>query len=144
MSAPESCKCHALFRLFLSDDIKQDAVTITSHIKCIIEFLKQHRLMPNMLSTIWENIDGCDEHYICATALYLMSMLSQDFYVIIDRGISSPGHGREVVDGLNTIEKRFLFQLMPTVQLPVTKGYGTQMVMHTETRTSNVSLANVF
>ena len=45
-------------------------------------------------------------------------MLSQAFYVIIGSGISAPLHGIKVVYGLNTIEKSFLFQLMPTMQLP--------------------------
>ena len=66
---------------------------------------------------VWENSDGCAEHYRCATALYLMSILSQVVFVIIDRGISAPGHGRELVEVLNAIEKRFLFQLMSTLQL---------------------------
>ena len=47
-----------------------------------------------------------------------MSMLSQIFSVIIDPSVSAPGHGREVVDGLNITYIRFLFQLMSTVQLP--------------------------
>ena len=63
--------------------------------------------MSNTLSTIWENIDGCTEHYICATVLYLMSMLSQAFSVIIDHGINLSGHSIEVVDGLNAIDKSF-------------------------------------
>ena len=33
---------------------------------------------------------------------------------------------------------------MSTVQLPGEKGYDTQMVMHTETRTDDVSLASEF
>ena len=45
-------------------------------------------------------------------------MLSHVFSVIIERGISAPEHVIEVVDGLNSIEKRFLLQLMSTVQLP--------------------------
>ena len=81
--------------------------------------------MSNTLSTIWENTYGCDDHYRCATALYLMSMLSQAFYVIVDRGISAPENGREVVDGLNAIGKSFLSQLMANVQLPGAKGYDT-------------------
>ena len=56
-----------------------------------------HIGMDLVLSKIWESIDGCAEHYRCATALYLMSILSHDFYVIIDHGIDKPGHGREVV-----------------------------------------------
>ena len=93
--------------------------------------------MLNMLSEIWENTYACAEHYRCATALYLMSMLSQAFSVIIDRGISAPGHVTEVVYGLNSIYKRFIFQLMSKVQLPCANIYDTKMVMHTGTRTSD-------
>ena len=86
--------------------------------------------MSNILNIIWENTDVCAEHYICATSLYLMSMLSQAFSVIIDLGISAPGHNRELVDGLNRIDKMFLLQLMSYVQLPGGKSYDTQVVMH--------------
>ena len=65
--------------------------------------------MSKRLSTIWKNIDGYAERYICSTVLYLMSILSQTFYFIIECGIGSPVHGREVVDSLNAIDKRFLF-----------------------------------
>ena len=51
-----------------------------------------------------------------------MSMQSQIFYVIVDRDISATGHGREVVDGLNSIDKSCISQLMSTVQFPVAKG----------------------
>ena len=82
-----------MFNLFLYDDIKQDFATTIAHSKYIIEFLKQHKIMSNALSTIWEDTDGRADQYICATALELMSMLSYDFYVIIGHGISSPGNG---------------------------------------------------
>ena len=62
------------------------------------------------LSTIWENSDGCAEQYIYASALYLMSVLSQRHSIIFYWGISAPGHGKEVVDGLNSIYKRFMYQ----------------------------------
>ena len=71
-------------------------------------------------------------------------MLSQDFYVIIYCGISAPGHVREVVYGLNVIDKRFILQLMSNVQLSGTEIYDTQMVIHTITRTSDSSLAKEF
>ena len=70
------------------------------------------------LSTIWENTDGCSDQYICATSLYLMSVLSQRHSIIFDRIISATGHGKEVVDGLNAIGKRYMYQIMSTVQLP--------------------------
>ena len=69
------------------------------------------------LSTIWENADGCAEQYRCVTALYLMSFLSQRNSIIFDRGISAPGHGKEVVYGINYIDKCYMFQLIYTVQL---------------------------
>ena len=62
----------------------------------------------SLLSTIWENTDGCAEQYICASAIYLMSVMSKCYLIIIDRGISSPGHGKEVVDGLYNIDKRYM------------------------------------
>ena len=40
-----------------------------------------------------------------------MSMFSSVFYFIVDHGIIEPGHGGEVVHGLNTNEKRFFFQI---------------------------------
>ena len=70
-----------------------------------------------------------------------MSMLSQDFSVIIDHDISAPGHGRGVWYGFKSIDKMFLFQLIPAVLLTGEKGYDTYMVMHTGTCTSDVSLA---
>ena len=39
-----------------------------------------------------------------------MKVLSQDHSFIIDQGIIAPGHGKEVVDGLNSIEKRYMYQ----------------------------------
>ena len=53
-------------------------------------------------------------------------------------------HVIEAVDGTNAIEKCFLFQLISTVQLPVAEGYDAQIVTHTITRTSGVSLAREF
>ena len=73
-----------------------------------------------------------------------MSILSQAISVIVDRGISAPGNDRELVDGLNAIEKMLLLQLMSTVQLLGEKSYDTHMVLHTGTCTSDVSLAREF
>ena len=92
-----------LFSFIFFDNRKHDSATTNLHRKYIIELLKQHNIMTNTLSKIWGNAYGCAELYICVTALYLMSILSQDFYVIIDRGISAPGNGRELVYGLNSI-----------------------------------------
>ena len=76
--------------------------------------------MTTSLSEIWENTDGCSEQYICASVLYLMSVILQCYSVIIDQGIIAPGHGKEVVDGLNDIDKRHIYKLIYNVQLPGT------------------------
>ena len=47
------------------------------------------------MSTIWENMDGCAEQYLCATDKYLLSMLSHAYNNKIDRGVGAPGHGRK-------------------------------------------------
>ena len=44
--------------------------------------------------------------------------VSQTYSIIIDRGIGTPGNGKEVVDGLNAVYKRYIYQLMSKVQLP--------------------------
>ena len=78
---------------FLSDDSRQDDATTTAHRKRLISFMKNKQVLKTSLSTIWENTDGCVKQYRCASALYLMSMMSQTYSIIIDRGISAPGHG---------------------------------------------------
>ena len=79
---------------FLSDVSKQDAATTTAHRKRLISLHKNKKVFTTLLMKIWENTDVCDEQYICASALYLMSVMSQTYSIIIDRSISAPGHGK--------------------------------------------------
>ena len=67
--------------------------------------MENHKCLGPGVSTIWENTDGCDEFYRCATALYALSILSQSYNIVIESGIIAPGHGIEVVDGLNATYK---------------------------------------
>ena len=85
----------------------------------------------------------CTELQMCHRINFL-SMLSQAFNIIIDKLVSAPAHGREVVDCLNTTEKRFIFRLMSTVQIPGAKGYNTQDLIHSEPSTADVILACEF
>ena len=52
---------------------------------------------------------------------YTSFKFSQLHSIIFDRGVSAPGHGKEVVGVLNAIGKRYMYQLMSTVQLPGSK-----------------------
>ena len=104
-SSTKSCPRHAVFHYFVFDDSKQDAATTTSHRKRLIGLLKARKLLASVLSKIWVNTGGCADKYRCASTLYIMSVMYQCYSVIIDRGISSPGHGKDVVNGINTIGK---------------------------------------
>ena len=107
-SSTKSCPRHAMFHYFLSDDSKQDSATTTAHIKLLIELLKKQKVLTSTSSKIWENTDGCAEQYICASALYLMSVLSQCHSIKIDRNISAPVHVKEVLDGINLIDNQYI------------------------------------
>ena len=57
---------------------------------------------------IFDNTDGCAKQYRCATALYLLSVLCASKNVSIDRAIGAPGHGKDLVDGINAVNKQYL------------------------------------
>ena len=73
-----------------------------------------------------------------------MPVLSQCHSIIIDRGISAPGHGKEVVDGINAIYKLYMYQLISNVQLTGSKTFDSQILMHYCTPKKDVSLAKEF
>ena len=73
-----------------------------------------------------------------------MSVMYQCYSVNIDRGISEPGNGKEVVDGINSVYKCYIYQLMSTVQLPGSNRFDSEMQMHTGNQKYYVSLANKF
>ena len=73
-----------------------------------------------------------------------MSVMYQCYFVIIFRGISALGHGKEAVDGLNAFDKRYIYQLMSNVQLPVSNVFDSHMQMHTGKQNNDLSLAKEF
>ena len=66
--------------------------------------------------------------------------MAQCYSVIIDCGISAPGYVKEVVGGLNGIYKRYIYQLMSHVQLPGSKIFDSQILMHSWTQNNYFSL----
>ena len=71
--------------------------------------------------------NNTDVHLHCT----VLSVMFQCYSVIIDQGISSPGHGKEVLDGLNAVDKNYIYQLMSTVQLYGKYIVDSQMQMYT-------------
>ena len=60
------------------------------------------------MSTVWEDTDDCAKKHRCDLTIYLMTVLSSSYGIIMDRAINAPGHGNNVVDALNATEKRYL------------------------------------
>ena len=131
-----------MLHYFLSDNIKQYAATTAAHGEHIIDLLKNRQLVFSDLSNIRENKCECAEHYRFSTSLYVLSIFFQAFNITIDCGISAPVHGREVVDGLNSTYRRFIFHLTTTVKLTGSQSFYTPMVMHTSTHNYGVSFAH--
>ena len=73
-----------------------------------------------------------------------MSVMSQTYSIIIDRSISAPGHGKELVYGLNAVDKRYIYKLMSKVQLPGSVIFDSQIKIHTSTENKYLSLAKEF
>ena len=90
------------------------------------------------------NTDDCSEKYRCTSEIYLMSVMLQCYSVIIDWGISAPGHGKEVVDGINAVDKRYIYQWMSNVQLPGSNRFDSHIQMHTSNQNNDACLAKEF
>ena len=90
--------------------------------------------MTTSLIKIWGKTDGFEKQYRCASEVYFMAVMLQCYSIIIDRGISAPCHSKEVVDGLNDVDKGYICQLMSTVQLPVSTRFDSQIQMYTGTK----------
>ena len=73
-----------------------------------------------------------------------MSVMSQTYSIIIDRGISAPGHEKEVVDRINAFDKRYIYQLMSKVQIPGSNRFYSQIKMQTGIENRDVSLSQEF
>ena len=65
----------------------------------------------------------------------------QYYSVIIYRSISAHGHSKELVGGLNTIGKRYIYQSVSNVQLTGSNKSDSRILMHSYTQNNDVSLA---
>ena len=68
----------------------------------------------------------------------------QWYSILIGQGISEPGHIKKVVDVPNGVYKRYIYQMMSTVQLTGSKIFDSQIHIHTGTQNNNVSLDKEF
>ena len=88
------------FFTFLSDAKVQDSSVVNYNMDKLLHYLKSKGLMKpgDLLLT---NSDGCASQYRCSTAFFFLSSLATSHDIAIDRAISCPGHGKDIVDGVN-------------------------------------------
>ena len=65
-----------------------------------------------------DQIDGCAKQYCCSIAYYLMSYLSKSYQIVLDRAVDTPGNGKDVVDGFNAVQKRYLATFLRMRSIP--------------------------
>ena len=70
-----------------------------------------------------------------------MSVMSQCYSIITYWGISAPVHGKEVVYGINYVDKLYIYPFMSTVQLPGSNRFDSQMQIYTGNKKDDLSLA---
>ena len=57
---------------------------------------------------MWDQKYGCAKQYRCSIAYYLVSYLSTSYQIVLDRAVDTPGHGKDLVDGFNAVQKQYL------------------------------------
>jgi hypothetical protein len=107
-----------VFMSHLSDKSEQDAGTTYNNMCKEYEQLRSWGELEKYKSIDFNNTDGCTAQYRSYRALYLLSMLAIRFAIIIDRAVGAPGHGKDEVDGLNAVDKRYLQTKMRVVATP--------------------------
>ena len=70
--------------------------------------------------------------------------MSQCYSIIIYQGMSALGHGKEVVDGINAVDKRYIYQLISTDKLTGSIRFDSKIKMHNGNKKDDVSLAKEF
>ena len=58
--------------------------------------------------TVYESIYSCYEQYRYGAVLYVLSIISFNYNILIDLMTGYPEHGKDVVDDVNTCDKRYL------------------------------------
>mmetsp|Transcript_48111 Transcript_48111/g.102792 ORF Transcript_48111/g.102792 Transcript_48111/m.102792 type:complete len:335 (-) Transcript_48111:136-1140(-) len=128
------------FHSHFSDESRQDAATAHAHMIVLFDHLKEiGELIAGL--TVWDDTDGCGKQYRCGTAMYLLSILASTYGIVIDRAVGAPGHGKDIVDGLNATDKIFLRKAMCMIGTPEANDGEKRMAAHAMLGDAKMSLA---
>ena len=128
------------FHSHFSDFSKQDAAATYAHTDKLVRILFESGRMKRG-NTMFENTDGCTKQYRCGTACFLLSLLAFTHQIVIDRAIGAPGHGKDIVDGLNATDKQFLSYKMCKIGLPEVNETDSRMSAASMVEGTSFSLA---
>ena len=71
-----------------------------------------------------------------------MSYLSKSYQIVLDRAVDTPGHGKDVVDGFNAVQKRYLATCLRMRSTPEKyKNENKRMIVETKTEKGEVSFS---
>ena len=93
------------FNSYIGDDNEQYACASHAHMFTQLEIFKYEILVSGM-STV--NSLGRHQWLYHSIYVWLMTVLSSSYGIITDHTINAPGHVKNVVDGLNLTDKRYL------------------------------------
>ena len=92
--------------------------------------------------TMWDQTYVCTKQYRCSIAYYLMSFLSKSHQIVLDRAIDTPDHGKDVVDGFNAVQKRYLPACLRIRSTPEVDNIGIKLMrVNAMTEKGEVSFA---
>lgn len=129
------------FHSHLSDSSIQNAGTTHQHMIVLFDILKKESFISEG-SPLYCNTDGASKQYRCANALCYLSLLSTKYNINIDRAIGAPGHGKDLVDGLNAVDKHYLKKIMRITKKPDETNLDIKKInVHTVFNKDKVSIA---
>ena len=67
---------------------------------------------------MWDQTYGFAKQYRCYIAYYIISFLSKLYQFFLGRAVDTPGHVKDVVDGFNDVQKRYLTACLRMCSMP--------------------------
>ena len=105
------------FWSFFSDDADQSAATSFENMKKQLSDLEKKTLVRGK-TIVYDHTDGCSKQCRCATSMQLLTMLSMQFEVVIDRMVNAARHGKCMIDGMNAVSKHHCADCMTRIVNP--------------------------
>ena len=89
---PGNNKEKSEFHSYITDNNEQYACDSHAHMFHIFKTFLESGILVSGVSTVWEDKNGCAKQYMCALAVYLMTVLSSSYGIIIDCAINVTNH----------------------------------------------------